>query len=150
MDAAHLWGFRSEERADADSHTYARIARGLPGSVGFHGGHARDECFDTSSEPRLGRRRGIARLMTPLPKTQNALTRFALAHPIYYAISSGAVMVTWVMVLVGDLRAVIPVGIGIAVLQWGLWNRRGFLRRRSQRLYDEHGHLRTNQTPDQD
>jgi hypothetical protein len=49
------------------------------------------------------------------------LTRFAVAHPYLWAIATGSFMAIWGLASIGDLRAVIPASVGVAVVNWVLW-----------------------------
>ena len=73
----------------------------------------------------------------PPAAQQNSLTLFALAHPIWLAIISGAMVALWTGAVVGDKRAVAVAGGLTAILVWSLWNRRGPARRRETRIHND-------------
>ena len=86
-------------------------------------------------------------MLNPNPKpraeVQRRMALFALAHPIRFALLSGLAGALWAFAIVGDARAGGAAGIGMTVLVWLAWNRRGFLRRRELRLYDPEGRPKT-------
>lgn len=59
------------------------------------------------------------------PQRGNSVTRWALAHPISFALVTAALMAAWGLVSIGDLRAVIPMSFGFALLNWFLWRQGG-------------------------
>jgi hypothetical protein len=77
-----------------------------------------------------------------LPAKQKASARFALDHPVQVSLASASLLAGWASLIVGDVRAVVGSGVAAFLLQFGLWNRRGPLRRRENRLYDSDGNLR--------
>lgn len=59
------------------------------------------------------------------PQRGNSLTRWVVAHPIHFAIVTAALMAAWGLVSIGDLRAVIPMSLGIALVNWFIWRPSG-------------------------
>lgn len=54
-------------------------------------------------------------------KRGNSLTGWVTAHPRLWALLGGALVASWGMVSIGDLRAVIPMSLGSALLNFALW-----------------------------
>ena len=64
----------------------------------------------------------------PIPLRQSRLTLFALRHPLWLAVASGAVIFVWTMVVLHDWRAAFGGGIGLAIIVGYLWSRWGWAR----------------------